>query len=72
MRIYKIKTEEDLKKIQARNIEPIQINEVDGGWEVGVEEDINIEEILKPPIAPPVKEKTSSKSKPAKKKKKKK
>lgn len=70
----KIKNEEDLKKIQARNIEPIKITKVDDGWDIEVEEDVNIDEIINPEVTPPVPEKktkegTSSKKTKTKKKK---
>jgi len=73
---FKIKKEEDLKKIQARNIEPIKITKTDSGWDVEVEEDVNIDGIISPPDAvsvPKKEEKVEKKAeKKAEKKKKKK
>lgn len=77
MRLFKIKSEEDLKKIQARNIEPIKItkSETCDEWDIEVEEDVDIDAIIKPEVISPVpekkiKEKTSESDKKKKKKKK--
>jgi len=80
MRIFKIENESDLKKVEARNIEPIKITKTATGWDVEVEEDVDLNEIVKSePIVPSSKkesekkeEKEEKKPEPKKKKKKKK
>lgn len=74
MRIFKIKKEEDIKKIEEKRIEPISITKTEQGWDVKVEEDVNIDEIINPvlEISTPKKQKEEKKEGKTKTKKKKK
>jgi len=72
MRIFKIKKEEDLKKIEEKRIKPIKIMKTGEGWDVEVEEDVNIDEIIRPQITVPISKKETKKEVKKDKKKKKK